>query len=232
MPRPLVIAHRGVTTEGPENSIAALRAVIASGAQGVEIDVRATRDGALVLWHDERVEGMLVAELSLSDLGSMPLPNGETVPTLAEGLAALDPTLMVFIETKALPPALDEAFLDVLADGPAPDRYQVHSFDHRIVRRLRTRRPELPTGVLQVAYPVRADQVLADTGASALWQEWRLIDDALITSVHGRGGRVYAWTVNDADALQRLAAMGVDGLCTDDPELARRTVDITSREDS
>ncbi len=230
MRRPLVIAHRGVTSAGPENSIAALGATAASGADGVEIDVRATREGALVLWHDERIDGKPLAELTLPAVRSIPMADGEPVPTLAEGLAALAPTLEVFVEVKALPAALDEAFLDILAHGPAPDRYHVHAFDHRIIRRLHTQRPSLPFGVLQVAYPVRVDGALADTDAMALWQEWRLIDTDLIDSVHRRGGRIYAWTVNDAHDLQRLGALGVDGLCTDEPVLARRVVDMSPRE--
>jgi len=228
--RPLVIAHRGATSAGPENSLAALAAVTASGADGVEIDVRATRDGELFLWHDEQLHGTGFACLTQADVRRVRLANGEGVPSLAEGLDALDPGLEVFIETKALPEALDGLFLDTLARGPARSRYRVHAFDHRIIRRLHGRRPDLPSGVLQVAYPVDPVAALRNASAGALWQEWRLIDQQLVDTVHRLRARIYAWTVNEPDDVVRLVALGVDGLCTDEPEVARRVVDSALRE--
>ena len=65
---------------------------------------------------------------------------------------------------------------------------------------------------------------MAAVDARDLWQHWELIDGTLVRAVHERGGRVVAWTVNHATEMQRLARLGVDGLCTDDVALARRTL--------
>ena len=230
MTRPLVIAHRGATRAGPQNSLAALAAAGSSGADGVEIDVRATSDGELFLWHDEELDGAPFTRLTQAEVRQVRLANGERVPSLAEGLGALDPRLDVFVETKALPEVLDGPFLDTLAHGPAPSRYRVHAFDHRIIRRLHRLQPDLPSGVLQVSYPVEHVAALRNASADALWQEWRLIDQDLVDSVHRERARIYAWTVNEPDDLARLTALGVDGLCTDAPEVARRVVDSALRE--
>jgi len=228
--RPLVIAHRGATSAGPENSLAALAAAAATGADGVETDVRATRDDELFLWHDEQLNGVSFDRLTGAEVRRSRLAGGEGIPSLAEGLRALDPRLEVFIEAKALPQSLDGAFLDILSRGPAPGRYRVHAFDHRIIRRLCGLRPDMPFGVLQVSYPVEPLGALRNASARALWQEWRLIDQELVDMVHRAGARIFAWTVNEPDDLARLAALGVDGLCTDEPVVARRVVDSTLRE--
>jgi glycerophosphoryl diester phosphodiesterase len=96
----------------------------------------------------------------------------------------------------------------------------VHGFDHRVPRRMREMMPSLDVGVLSSSYlldnlaPVRA------VGARDLWQHWAMIDAALVDAVHAAGGRVIAWTANDAAAMSALVALGVDGLCTDAPALA------------
>lgn len=219
-----MIAHRGATAYGPENSLAALRAAAQVGADAVELDVRATADGALVVHHDAQVDGRALAEQPLTEVRDLRLSNGERIPTLEEALHAVDPRLDVFFELKALPPECDAPLLAELEHGPAPSRYRIHSFDHKIIRRLSGRRPDVPRGVLAAAYPVRPLVALRDANATALWQEYQLIDTELVDAVHEMGGTVYAWTVNDVTAMRRLAALGIDGLCTDVPELAIRMI--------
>jgi len=93
----------------------------------------------------------------------------------------------------------------------------VHSFDHRIALRVREIAPTIPVGILQTSYPVDPLRPMHDAGARDLWQQWELIDTALIERVHADGGRIIAWTVNDHDIGRRLAAFGVDAICTDLP---------------
>ena len=95
----------------------------------------------------------------------------------------------------------------------------MHSFDHRVARRVHELAPEIPVGVLQTSYPVDPLRAMRDAGARDLWQQWELIDESLIDRVHENGGRVIAWTVNEPEELARLGALGVDGLCTDDVSL-------------
>ncbi len=225
MSAPLVIAHRGASAVEVENSLAAFRAAVRLGADGVELDVHATADGALFVHHDETIDGVHhVAHARAERIRQLRLANGEPVPTLAQALAACG-ALRVFVEVKSLAPAQDEMLLATLDAGPNPAGYAVHGFDHRIVRRLVERRPSLPCGVLNVSYLVRPLAALEDAGARALWQEHRLVDRELVTSVHGAGGVVYAWTVDDAERMQGLLDLGVDGLCTNRPDVARRIVD-------
>src|SRR5207247_787976 len=117
----------------------------------------------------------------------------------------------------------DAVELDV--HGAAGGRCAVHSFDHRIVKRLGLARPSLERGVLLASYPMRPLDALEDTGATALWEEQTLIDAALVEALHRAGRRIYAWTVNDPEDMRRLISLQVDGLCGNFPDVARRIVD-------
>lgn len=212
-----IIAHRGASAEALENSLAAFRRAVALGADGIELDVHSTLDGAFVVHHDAVVPGVgPIASRTLGQLRARSLPNGEPVPTLEEALEAAA-SLDVWIELKALDPAHDPALLGLLRGVPHSDRHAVHSFDHRIVQRLCARHPELRGGALLTAYLMDPVRALADAHASVLWQEWSVIDRKLVDRVHESGRTIVAWTVNEPAELVRLADLGVDGLCTNHP---------------
>lgn len=225
MPKPLVIAHRGASAYEEENSVAAFQAAARMGADAVELDVHATADGSLFVHHDEAVAGQRIPRLTTPEAAALRLTNGELLPTLQQALQAIGPRLQVFIEVKSLPASFDGRLFDAMERGPNPPGYAVHGFDHRIVRRLGDERPALPRGVLSSAYPVRPLVALQDTGATTLWQEHGLVDRSLVDAVHGVGCRLIVWTVNDASEMTHLLSLGVDGLCTNFPDIGRRAVE-------
>lgn len=208
-----------------ENSLAAFRRAAELGADAVELDVHATADGGFVVFHDDIVGRMPVARCPLPELRTHRLGNGEPLPTLEEALEAILPRMRAFVEVKTLDPRWDDRLIDLIARSPAPDRIAVHAFDHRIVRRLVGLRPSLPAGALLSANVVSPVEVLRAAGATALWQRWQTIDQALVDAVHGAGAVVYAWTADDPAAIGRLLAMGVDGICSNHPDRARSAID-------
>ena len=229
MTRPLVIAHRGASAVEVENSLAAFRAAGRLGADGVELDVHATADGALVVHHDATIAGAFIPASTAASIRSARLSNGESPPLLEEALAAIDPRLRVYVEVKTLPPSSDAHLLAVLDGGPNPPGYAVHGFDHRILARLGRLRPTLPRGVLSASYPLRPLVPLQDIGAEAFWQERSMVDAELASTLHGAGAQLIVWTVDDPAEMTRLARIGADGLCTNRPDIARRTVDAVPR---
>jgi glycerophosphoryl diester phosphodiesterase len=220
-----VVAHRGASAREVENSLAAFRVAAQLGADAVELDVHATADGAIVVHHDETIAGRPIPELSAQQVAALRLANGEPIPTLAQTLDAIGPRLQVFVEVKSLPPRFDDRLLDALRRGPNPDAYAVHAFDHRIVQRLGARSPALRRGVLSASYPVRPLVALEDAGATVLWQERSLVDRPLVEALHGAAMQIIVWTVDDPADMARLLALGVDGICTNRPEIGRRAVD-------
>lgn len=225
MSRPLVIAHRGASALEYENSLAAFRLAGRLGADGVELDIHATGDGALVVHHDDTIGGVHIPTATAEAVRAQRLPNGEPPPLLEEALRAIDPRLRVYVEVKTLPPACDAHLIDVLDAGPHPTGYAVHAFDHRLLARLGALRPSLPRGVLSASYPIRPLVPLVDAGAVGFWMDRALVDGELAALLHIAGAQLIAWTVDDAAEMVRLAGLGVDALCTNRPDLGRRTMD-------
>ncbi len=221
----LVIAHRGASAREPENSLAAFRSALDLGSDGVELDIHATADGALVVHHDDTVAGVYIPRSSLDTVRQCVLANGEPVPTLGEALDVLGAEVRVFVEVKTLDASQQEALLRVFDDGPAPPHYHVHSFDHRIVRRLLQQRDALVGGVLSASYPVNPLIQLEQTGATELWQQESLVDDELVAAVHAIGRRIFPWTADAPTRIEELIDMGVDGICSNVPDRVRSLLD-------
>ena len=221
-----MIAHRGASAYELENSLAAFRAAVRLGADGIELDVHASADGCLFVHHDDTIPpNHRIASLDTASLGRLRLANGEPIPTLADALQVA-PALAVFVEVKALDARFDAPLLATLDAGPNPGGYAVHSFDHRIVQRLGRARPGLSRGVLSASYSLRPLEPLTDTGADTLWQEHSVVDRDLVDLIHQARKRVIVWTVDRPLDIQGLAAQGVDGLCTNVPDVARRALGL------
>jgi glycerophosphoryl diester phosphodiesterase len=190
-------------------------------ADGVELDIHTTRDGGIVVHHDPDIPGHgSIAHLSTTEARQVRIRNGETLPLLAEILGLVG-SRDVWVEVKSLPPLYDQQLLNILDQGPAPERYAVHSFDHRIVHRLGQLRPKLRRGILLSAYLRDPLAAMRAVGATTLWQEWQQVDQDLVNLVHGSGGAIIAWTVNELGDLDRMVRLGVDGLCGNYPDRTR-----------
>lgn len=192
------------------------------GADAVELDVHRTADGVMVCHHDPVVlhpdTGARSAIAGLTaGVVSRVVVRGEPIPTLAEVLALLAGKLVTYCELKGQGTAAGT--LDLLASSGAEGA--VHAFDHRQVAEARRLAPGVPRGVLEASYPLDALAAVRSVAARDLWRHWEHVDEPLVTSAHAAGVRVIAWTVNDPVVVERFAAWGVDGLCTDDVAQAR-----------
>lgn len=218
-----VLGHRGATGNAPENTIAAFAAALALGADGVELDVRLTLDGHLVVHHDPVVpSGAVIASTPRAGLPA-------SVPTLAEALEACGP-MFVNIEVKNLPiepgydPEARVALLaaDTVAERGRADNVILSSFDLGTIDAVHAEYPGIPTGWLTLDGYDQQGAVAAAAARShaALHPQDASVTPAVVDTAHAAGLRVVAWTVNDAERMRRLAAMGVDALITDDLPLA------------
>ena len=218
---PELIGHRGAPRERPENTLASILRALDLGADAVELDVHSTHDGVVVVHHDfvpradtsvAALRGRPIAALTAAELSTFRV-SGEPIPTLAEVLDAVGERGTLYVEIKGR--AIESVLVATLSHACSLARVPVHSFDHRAVVRARAVEPRLVAGILLVSYLIEPDRALRAAGARDYWQEWTVIDEPLVDAVHGAGGRVIAWTVNDATEARRLASIGVDGICTD-----------------
>lgn len=230
--RPEVIGHRGSPRDHRENTLASFRRAFDVGANAVELDVHGTVDGAVVIHHDpvtnsrsgESGPRLTIARSTLAAVREVPIVDGP-IPRLEDLIATVPANDTVYIEVKAK--GIEEAVVSIVRATAA--RCAVHSFDHRVARRVRDIAPEIPVGILQTSYPVDPIRPMRDAGARDLWQHWELIDESLIARVHADGGRVIAWTVNDAEVARRLVDWGIDGICSDVPATMRAVADEIGR---
>jgi glycerophosphoryl diester phosphodiesterase len=224
----LVIAHRGARRQAPENTIPAFARAIELGADGVELDVHRTRDGALVVRHDADGPLGVWAELTLDAIRA----EAPDVPVLAEVLDVCAGKL-VNIEIKNSPRDLDwdptdraaDLVVECLGARGGRDTVLVSSFNLATVDRVRMLAADVPTALLTfVGDPLDALITAELHGHGALHpfvgQLAGATAGALVQRAHEHGVEVNVWTVNEPDDILRLAAAGVDGICTDVPDVA------------
>jgi len=219
----MAISHRGLHSSVPENSFSAFRLAMAAGAEAIELDVHASRDGTVYVHHDADVvvpggddqpARLPIAQLDSKAISSLCLAGDHVIPTLDDVLAEVAANAGLYIEIKAT--GIEAAVARCLRRHPSSiDDCAVHSFDHRTVRAMIQLVPSVRTGVLQASYPIDSCEMMRAAGAQDLWQRFDFIDSALVTNVRACGGRVIAWTVNDPAEWRRLSEMGVFGICTD-----------------
>jgi len=219
-------AHRGSTDAGTgtsENTLAAFARAAALGADGVELDVRLTADGALAVVHDPEVPGRgPVAGLVVADLPA-------DVPLLAEALAVCG-DLTVNIEIKNLPTEPGHDPDDAVADAVAAlvvelgmdDQVVISSFWPPSLTAVRRAAPQLATGLLVAPFTGAAAglSLAGELGVSAIHPHHSLVDPEVVTAAHGAGLAVATWTVDDAETMGAVADAGVDTVITDDVPLA------------
>jgi len=225
-------AHRGVSAHLPENTVAALAAARAAGADGVELDVRLGADGEVVVFHDDDLRRLAgqpgrIEDLSRAARAAVRIAGVHPVPTLIEALEACAP-LAVNVELKTTRPGQGgrlAAAVAALCDRPGlRERILVSSFDPIALAQLRWHAPRLATAYLfhrdQWA-PLRRGWPTLAIGASAVHPDDALVTPARVDAWHALGLAVQVWTVDDPDRLRQLAAWGVDGVFTNDPAAAR-----------
>ena len=222
-----VWAHRGASAEAPENTLAAFRAAETAGADGIELDLRLSRDGIPMVVHDETVErvtdgrgavaAMTRAELQALDAGGWfaPVYAGERMPTLAEVLEWAGDRVLLNLEMKTA--AVADAVLALLLSFPRA-RVLFSSFDHRQLIDLRRRDPSLQVAFLiDTPFWRQALARAAACGAVGIHPRADRVGRLLVRACRRKGLVVYPWTVDDGAHLKPLLRLGVDGVFTNDP---------------
>jgi glycerophosphoryl diester phosphodiesterase len=215
------IAHRGARIELPENTLAAFARAFERGANAIELDVHATKDGVVVVHHDPDLAlpvstaRRAIAEMTWQEVDATATVTRISVPTLTEVLAIVPPNATVYVEIKGL--GIELLVADVI--GRSSARCAVHSFDHATIERFKQIAPDVPRGLLFEGNATQLDVEVQRIGAREIWPHYSLVDADLVARARALGARTIVWTVNDAAEARRLAGLGVDGICTDDVRL-------------
>lgn len=235
-PTPLALAHRGGALYGPnvglENTLTAFRNAIDLGYTYIETDVRLTKDGRLVVFHDDRLDRVTnasgpVAELRWSQIREARFPSGEPVPLLVDVLDAF-PGINLNIDLKS--PGTAAAVWELVRHRGLHDRICVGSFSPRSITHFRflssgeVATAASPVGTAMLAFGPQWLSRLLATPADVLQipsttvvrgRRVELVTERLVETAHALGKHVHVWTIDDADEIHELLDLGVDGIVSD-----------------
>jgi len=223
--KPLLLGHRGCRNGSPtrhnsdlpvENSLAAFEYALTQGCDGFEFDVRQTRDGRNVIWHDEYWNRLPIIATDYAHLSG---PNGELLPTLEDVLQQFSQCAFLDIELKVR--GAEISVVQALRAVPPQCGFIVSSFLPDTLIRFHNIDRSLPLG-----YICDRDYSLAiwrNVPIQTILPRYDLVHKELIDEAHQRGRQVSTWTVNSESQMLQLAESGIDGLISDDPALLYRT---------
>jgi len=242
-----VHAHRGGAGLAPENTLAAFRKALELGVDALEMDLHVTRDGVVVVIHDESLDRTTdgrgdVGELNLetvkrSDAGDKFAPafRGERVPTLREvidlvkangnGRVRLDLELKYHQDRPGKPEDFEERVLEILRGTGFTQRVNVISFHHPSLAKVKALEPKIRTGLLAGGRTAPQDPValVRQFRADYYSPSFRHVTSEAVAALHQTGIPIVPWTVNDETDMRRLMALGIgalagDGIATDFPD--------------
>jgi glycerophosphoryl diester phosphodiesterase len=221
MHTPKIFAHRGASAQAPMNTLSAFELAATLGADGIELDVWQTKDGAIVVIHDDTVDATTngtgrVADLTLAEIQTLDAGNGARVPTLSEVFITVGERFAcINVEIKEV--GIEAAVIDCIKAHQMTERVLISSFEVAVLHTCKRLAPEIPVAYLfaQPETMPEADNweiihpyyLWANTEHLVRWQE--------------AGKTINVWTVNDPEDIRHMIALGVDGIITDVPDLAR-----------
>ncbi|TCC20974.1 glycerophosphodiester phosphodiesterase [Kribbella speibonae] len=219
----IITGHRGALGTEPENTLRSFRRAVADGCDEIELDLRVTADGELVIMHDATVDRTTsgsgaVEELTLAEIRALDAGSGEQVPTWGETVAAIDVRFQAEIKAEAAVPLLAQS---LKADRSLAERTLVTSFHPEILLAVREAFPDVTTGHIFGRTPETAEVITRTRAAGATWSLCGIagLTPEAVADLHAAGLLATAWPVPDAAALAEATALGVDGITTDNPHL-------------
>ncbi|MEG1205691.1 MAG: glycerophosphodiester phosphodiesterase [Angelakisella sp.] len=231
-----IVAHRGSCQNYPENTMLAFQKAVEVDSDGIELDVQLTADGEAVIIHDETVDrttdgtgqvrSMTLAELrKLNAHGAFPGKfDFQPIPTLREYFSYMaDKRQFTNIELKNSIydyPQLEEKVVALIREFHLEDRIQFSSFNHFSMVRCKELAPEIPTGLLTSSWMVRSGAYGRSLGANYINPMHTFCTPENVAEVQSEGLNCNAWTVNNPERMQALAALNIESIITNCPDTA------------
>lgn len=243
----LRVGHRGAAGLAPQNTLLAFQRAIELGVDAVELDVRRTADGHLVVIHCEELaettDGTgLVSSHTLNELRGLDAGQGERIPVFGEALEYLRGRVLVVVDVKV--PAIVEQVVRVIGDHGMRERVLLCALGAESLCRAHALAPDISTAfsypddvggvstkpylaavvsaglaTMRATLPWRVAGMIRGAQAGGAMLHQRVISPALVAEVHRHGWTIGAWTVDDPQEMMRLRAMGVDSITSNRPDL-------------
>lgn len=229
-----IVGHRGAMGYCPENTLVSFERGLELGADWIELDVHLSKDGALIVIHDETLDRTtnghgLVRDHTLTQLRSLDAGNGQKLLTLDEVLDwARRRDTLLDIEIKNAPvfyPGIEDKVVQAIHAADMVDQLIVISFDHAAVKRVKELEPNIATGVLYACKPTDGGVSLASAAqADAVLPHWAYVTQEDVSAAHAAGLAVAPWASSDPAVLKGLIHAGVDAIGTNHPDVLKQVL--------
>ncbi|MHA3789802.1 glycerophosphodiester phosphodiesterase [Flavobacterium hauense] len=223
----LKIGHRGVKGHVAENTLASFQKALEMGVDGIELDVHVAATGELVVIHDFTVDRTTngtgeVHKMTLAELKKLSVEGQFTIPLLDEVLALVNRKCLVNVEMKGRHTAKPVSdFIDkyVKEKGWKYEDFIVSSFQREELQIMSEINKNIPLGILTQASVTQAWEWAEEFSAKAIHPHYSLLTESNVKKAQQAGLKVYTWTINDAEDIERIKTYNVDGIISDFPEL-------------
>jgi glycerophosphoryl diester phosphodiesterase len=220
----LLLGHRGARLYAPENTLPAFDLSLKHGVDGFEFDVRCTRGKESIVCHDRKFNRMAVRTRTLEQIHAKCSMDGKP-PCLEDVLELYSRKAFLNIEVKVR--GMEQVVLEAVKRFSPQRGYFISSFLPSVVRKLHALDSSLVLGAISKSYwHLRRWKALP---VSYVVPHFGLLTPKLVDELHVAGKTVITWTVNDPSKMLQAAAMGVDGIISDDTKLLVKTLGIKSR---
>lgn len=228
-------AHRGFSGKYPENTMLAFKKAVEAGCDGIELDVHLSKDGELVIIHDELVDRTtdgkgLVSDYTLAELKQLDASAGyrgvygkNEIPTLKEYFEYIKDTNIVTnieLKTGINPyPGIEQKTLAMIDAYGLRDRIIISSFNHYSVLRMKELAPDMKYGFLEESWILDVAGYGAKYGVQCLHPIFCAVDEEYVRAAREHGLEINTWTVNTEEDIRRMAELGVEGIIGNYPDL-------------
>ncbi len=222
------IAHRGASIHATENSRDAFQKAIKMGAHMLEMDVHATIDGEVIIFHDDNVKSISkrkghIDKMLLVEIKKLKLKNGEEIPMLREILEQFKGQCQFNIEIKAQGASLPA--LEIVRELDMLDDVLFSSFNGPWLLKIRSREKKARLACISTDKKLNIIQVAISLKAEAIHPRDKITNQALIDEAKTEGLKVHVWTLDKAPKMKKFIDMGIDGIITNRPDVLTKLVD-------
>ncbi len=227
--KPLVIGHRGAMGHETENTLASVQKALDLGVDMIEIDVFKIKSGEIVVFHDEKVDrlangGGNIEEYNIVQLRQLILDGGHKIPMLQSVLKLINNQVALNIELKGAGTAdkvnhIVNYYIE--KEGWSPENFVISSFKWDELKAMRAKNKDIKIAVLTSEDPLQALPVAKELNAVAINPNFKTLTKKNTAKIQTEGLKVYTWTVNEPEDIQKMTEFGVDGIITNYPERVR-----------
>ena len=226
-------AHRGFSANYPENTMLAFQKALEAQCDGIELDVHLTRDGKIIVFHDESVDRItngqgFIKDMDYPELRKLDAGNGEHIPTLDEYFDLVEKTgIITNIELKnSIFPydGMEEKIIEIIRRRKIEDKILFSSINHFSMLKCKKLAPDIICGFIVEGRMIDPGAYAKKHGIDNIHPDFHSLTDEALAEIRSQGVAIHTYTVNDPESMKRLVSQGVAAIITDDPDLLHKVL--------